>query len=919
MKKTIILIAGLLCTFFGYAQKKPLDHSVYDSWQSIGASSISDKGNVLIYEINPQEGDGKLFIRDNKNKITMAFDRGYSAKILPDESFVIFRIKPFFQDTRKAKIKKLAADKMPKDSMAVYNIATGKTVKFSTIESFSIGDKANSVFAFMTSDTTCIKKADRKKKDLGKPLLIYHFRGGKVDTLQYVSNYRFNRDGSILAYTTKEGKKNVGVGMYDVSTGKSLKYSDDYHFFSLPNISDDGTKALFLASKDTTDSGDKHCEVIQYKVGSSSPETLIPANYKDNLPEGWSVNQNSNPYYSKDGNRIYVGVAQMLAPKDTTLVPFETAGLDIWVYDAPEIPPYANKNKNKHINGTCLAVYNNGKLIPLTTSMYDNISTVQDGNASFALSRDETKYQVQTQWDMQQPVDISLVNLSNGERISVSSGSYSNISVSPEGKYVVWYDYKQRNWFSYNIATKKTLNLTENIGVNFWSETYDQSSNPDSYGCGGWTKGDKELMIYDRYDIWKIAADGSSANNLTADNGRKTNRTYRYINLKKDEDTRKAIAPNETMLLSVFDNGTKENGYATVNAAKCSVPKILFLGGYSFDKLEKAKYADTYIYTKGNFVKNMDLCISNSLSKSANQLTSINPQQNDYNWGTASLYHWTAYDGTKLDGILYKPENFDPNKKYPVMIYFYELNSQNLFRHYNPAPSRSIVCLPFYASRGYVVFVPDIVYKTGIPGECAYNCIVSGAESLTKYSWIDKDNMAIQGQSWGGYQVAYLITRTNMFKAAGAGAPVSNMTSAYGGIRWGSGMSRQFQYEQEQSRIGRNLWDALDLYMANSPLFRLPNVTTPVLIMHNDSDGAVPWYQGIEMFMGLRRLNKPAWLLEYNGEDHNLVQRRNTKDLTIRLQQFFDHYLQGAPEPQWMKSGIPVEKKGQYFGFEDAK
>ena len=208
------------------------------------------------------------------------------------------------------------------------------------------------------------------------------------------------------------------------------------------------------------------------------------------------------------------------------------------------------------------------------------------------------------------------------------------------------------------------------------------------------------------------------------------------------------------------------------------------------------------------------------------------------------------------------------------------------------------------------------MYRPGTPGESAYNCIVSGAEALAQNSWIDRENMAIQGQSWGGYQVAYLITRTNLFKAAEAGAPVSNMTSAYGGIRWESGMSRQFQYEQSQSRIGRDLWHGIELYMENSPLFKLPEVQTPVLIMHNDNDGAVPWYQGIEMFMGLRRLGKPAWLLEYNNEAHNLKERRNCKDLSIRLQQFFDHYLKGAPAPAWMTRGVPTLRKGQYFGFE---
>ncbi len=287
-----------------------------------------------------------------------------------------------------------------------------------------------------------------------------------------------------------------------------------------------------------------------------------------------------------------------------------------------------------------------------------------------------------------------------------------------------------------------------------------------------------------------------------------------------------------------------------------------------------------------------------------------------YNWGTAELYSWTSFTGIPLQGILYKPEDFDPTKKYPVMIYFYEKHSDELYRWFAPAPSRSTINIPFFVSRGYVVFTPDIHYTVGQPGRDAYNAIVAGAESLAENSWVDKENMAIQGQSWGGYQVAYLVTQTNMFKAAGAGAPVSNMTSAYGGIRWESGRSRQFQYEQTQSRIGSTMNDSLQLYIENSPLFFANRVETPLLIMHNDKDGAVPWYQGIELFMTLRRLGKPTWLLQYNDEAHNLVQRRNSKDLSIRLQQFFDHYLKGDPAPVWMTRGVPTLQKGKTWGYE---
>ncbi|MDX5480213.1 MAG: prolyl oligopeptidase family serine peptidase, partial [Hymenobacteraceae bacterium] len=287
----------------------------------------------------------------------------------------------------------------------------------------------------------------------------------------------------------------------------------------------------------------------------------------------------------------------------------------------------------------------------------------------------------------------------------------------------------------------------------------------------------------------------------------------------------------------------------------------------------------------------------------------------EYRWGTVELEDWTSTDGEQLQGLLYKPENIDPKKKYPMMVYFYERSSDGMHNHRVPAPSASVINIPLFVSNDYLVFVPDIVYKDGYPGESAMDCIIPGVQMLVAQGFVDDKNMALQGQSWGGYQIAYMITRTNMFKAAMAGAPVSNMTSAYGGIRWGTGLSRQFQYERTQSRIGGTLWEKPMQFIENSPLFFADRVKTPLLIMHNDQDGAVPWYQGIEYFMALRRLNKPVWMLVYNGEDHNLVQRKNRKDLSVRMSQFFDHHLKGAPAPVWMEQGVPSVVKGKDYGF----
>lgn len=412
--------------------------------------------------------------------------------------------------------------------------------------------------------------------------------------------------------------------------------------------------------------------------------------------------------------------------------------------------------------------------------------------------------------------------------------------------------------------------------------------------------------------------------------GRRTHNRFKIVDLKPD--TRKPnerrcgvvrpLDPKQTVYLSVFNEESQENGFGRVNLARPSKTLEYFTDTVTYKYVAGAAGTDRIFYQKGNFRECYDLYFTDNFFKTSTKVSAINPQMAGYRWGSAELFRWKAYDGTPLKGIVYMPDGVKEGEKLPVMIYFYEKNANNLYTFWSPAPSRSIVNIPFYTSRGYIVFVPDIVYKVGHPGESAYNCICAGAEALCeKYSIADKSRMAIQGQSWGGYQTAWLITRTNMFAAAGSGAPVGNMTSAYGGIRWGSGITRAGQYEHGQSRIGKSMWEpgALDLYIENSPVFHVDKVQTPVLIMHNDADGAVPWYQGIEFFSDLRRLDKPAWLLQYNKEAHNLVQRRNCKDLSIRLQQFFDHYLKGAPMPAWMKTGVPYESKGEYSGFENAE
>ena len=331
--------------------------------------------------------------------------------------------------------------------------------------------------------------------------------------------------------------------------------------------------------------------------------------------------------------------------------------------------------------------------------------------------------------------------------------------------------------------------------------------------------------------------------------------------------------------------------------------------------IHKAKAADKLIYTVQSHVLSPDIQGTDMTFAKSTKLSDINPQQKDKKWSTVEMINWSSLDGIPLEGLLYKPEDFDATKEYPLIVYFYERNSDNIHRYWGATPIRSIINPAFYASRGYLVFIPDIVYRDGYPGPSCYNAVMPGVTQLINEGYVDIDHIGMQGHSWGGYQTAYLATRTNLFACAESGAPVANMTSAYGGIRWGSGLSRMFQYERTQSRLGGTLWQYPMRYIENSPIFFVDKINTPMLLMHNDHDTAVPWYQGIELFVAMRRLNKPAWMLNYNNEPHWPTKRENIVDFNIRMQQFFDHYLMDQALPQWMDEGVPAVQKGYNKGY----
>ena len=401
---------------------------------------------------------------------------------------------------------------------------------------------------------------------------------------------------------------------------------------------------------------------------------------------------------------------------------------------------------------------------------------------------------------------------------------------------------------------------------------------------------------------------------VTHEYGKNHGLRLRYARVDREEDF---LDESKLYYFHGFNYETKQSGYFRMSL-DAGQPKELILGNYSYRLIARAEDSSELIWSRSSVSEYPELQISSEDFTNSRVLSATNPQQANYNWLSVELVEWRDFNGARHQGLLYKPEDFDPAKSYPMMVYFYRLHSDDLHSYISPRASYSTINAAFYASNGYLVFMPDVFFSIGEPGKSSFNSVVSGVMALGKErSYIDMDHLGIQGQSWGGYQAAYIITQTDLFAAASPGAPVSNMTSAYGGIRQESGMIRQSQYETGQSRIGGSLWEKPLEYFENSPLFFADHCNTPCLIRHNDGDGAVPFEQGVEFFVALRRLGKPAWLLNYNDSPHNLTKKlSNRKDLSVRMKQFFDHYLKEEPAPDWMTIGVKAvdkEKTETYY------
>jgi hypothetical protein len=585
--------------------------------------------------------------------------------------------------------------------------------------------------------------------------------------------------------------------------------------------------------------------------------------------------------------------------------------VDVWHTDDPLINPNQKSVWDRRQAQTFRGVFHlsTGGAVQLGDTLVQ-LQGIPD-NDRWALATSDIRYRKERTWNGGAE-DVFLVDLQTGDRTPVVSGlqgegSAANswiglagpsLSQSPGGRFVAWFEGDHWHLFDVESATSRTL--TEGMTEPFFDVDHDYPNPRGGHGIGGWLEGDEAVLIHDKYDVWRFPTDGGEPVNLTRGEGR---RLRLILRVERLDPTSSAIGWKELIHLASFDEGDKSFGFYRTHASRGGLVPILDEGKkYRF--LAKAEDAETILFTREDYDEFPDLWVAEADFGNPRKVTDVNPGLTErFAWGTSELVEWTSDDGIPLQGVLIKPGNYEAGKRYPVLTYFYRFFSQRLHEFNQPVINHR-PSFPIYASDGYIVFLPDVRFEVGRPGISSLKSVVPGLKKLVDMGLADPEALGLHGHSWSGYTTAYIVTQTSIFAAAVAGAPVSNMTSAYGGIRWGTGLARQFQYEAGQSRLSGSLWEARPDYIENSPLFYADRVETPLVLMHGDEDEAVPWYQSIEFYLALRRTGKHAVFLQYRGEPHHPQKYANKLDYSMKMKAFFDHHLKGSPAPEWWSTGV---------------
>lgn len=889
----------------------PLSLTDVMQFREIKERSLSSNQQWLIYTAEPDYGDSSGYVRHLASERQFSVANADRGQLNADGSFALFRQRASLLQREQVKEDKAASEALAHDAVLL-STATGEQQLYTKVDRFAFSGDGH--YAFLLQ-----RKADSKDKTQLLQAII--LASGERIELGQITEFAVAEQGSLLAFVAEtadaanEKRRLQQVKLYDAAAKRitELTTPEDTVFQQLrfsPNGSQNGQQLAFL-------SGNKA------KKGSETAQQLWHWAQHDNQAkplalqrEGWIVSAQQAPQWSEDGSRIFIGLrptptaakAALAAPEnDTDLFATERLladrRLQVWHGADERINPQQKAEYQQALKRTAPAVYwlKEARFVALSDDIEDRLYPSEHQQA--VLISNGRPYLQALTWEGRLH-DVWHVNLHTGQRQQVfaRNASSERAQLSPSGRYVV-YQQQAQLWL-FDSHTGATTPLGTAAGVSWVDEQHDRPEPASSYGVAGWLADESAVLVYDRFDIWQLGLDGSSRN-LTQ-SGRAEQQRYR---LERTDSKALALATDADLLLSSFNEENKGSGFYQLSLSNATLEPLL-TAAKRYDFVEALTTKDGqqvgYLYTEQSFRQFPDLWLANSDFSQRQKLTDVNPQQANFVWGDSHLIDWYTADGERLQGVVLTPDGYDANKRYPVLVYYYEQFSERLHQ-FNQMKVNHRPNFPFYLGQDYVVFLPDIRFREGAPGPSATESLLPAIDRLIALGIADPKAIGLHGHSWSGYQTAFVVTETDRFAAAITGAPVANMTSGYSGIRWQTGLARQFQYETGQSRIGVSMFENLTPYIDNSPVFFADRINTPMVIQFGDKDGAVPWEQGIELYLAMRRLNKQVVLLQYEGEGHHLARFANKLDYSIKMLEFFNHYLKGEPAPDWWQHGIPYQ------------
>jgi dienelactone hydrolase len=905
--------------------KKVLAFDDYARWRSIEGSRISGDGQWVAYGYRqPNSLDPKLEL--HIYRIDTQKDETVPNALQPafsdDSQWIAYFVDLPYPDAKKLR----DADKPVTREVQVRNLATGATATWKDMQSFSFARGSGHVLMRR-------RQQDAKAKHKGVDVILRDLRTGRDHFLGSVGEFAFNRKGELLAYTVDAAEKDAnGLFVFDLRSGRVAPLDDEAKVYSRLTWNEPGTALAVLKGLEVEKKREKENVLIAFSdvyAAVENPAAATPAMLDAStagFPKDMVISERRDLLWSADDKRVFLGTKEQAdAPAKPEKKPTtdEVPDVDVWNTRDERIQSLQMMRAEADRNFTWRGAFDvaANRFIPLTDKTMKEMELTLDGR--WGIGRDDRTYISDYK---RAAADLYRVNTATGERTLMLRNQLTNTSTgshvlgtSPDSRrFLYWRD---NQFHVYDLESGSSKQVTQPGAVSFIDMEFDHPGPRPSYGLASWTKDGKGLVLQHRYDLWHVPIEGSTGPvNLTAGAGTKDEIRFRPVNVVATEgmgpiERAQAIAidPSAPMLLSAYGQWTKKAGFYERRDGRLTP---LVFEDAAYGQFLKAAKADRFLFTRETFTEYPNLRVSGPALTDAKVITDANPQTHEYAWGRRLLFEYTNKKGVRLQGLLAIPDDYKAGEKRPMIVSFYEKNSQGLHRYPAPSYLASMGSIPMQAvSEGYLAMLPDIHFNTGASHSDMLECVEAATKKVIEMGYADPKRIGVHGHSYGGQGVAFIGTRSKMFAAIGMGAGVTDLTSDFN-HNWGwsyqvqgSGANGHDYYIYGQGRHGTTPWENPELYRFESARTHVPNASAPFLIMHGTADGVVSFQEGLGFYNALRFNGKNAVLLAYPGEGHGLRGLANRRDLTVRYMQFFDHYLRGKPAPRWMAEGVPYLDK----------